>query len=139
MGIDDSSLAAGGATDPFLVGQKQDTIDNLGDPRQSDGTTPAWDEHFLQDLHGLILIAGDSHATIEKKRAEIDLISESTLPQLPSRKSLPSGATSDQARKLVTSSKFSCTFDVHMNSTWIKFRFFGWNFQPGCYWFRHGY
>ena len=74
MGIDDSSLAAGGATDPFLVGQEQDAINNLGDPRQSDGTTPAWDEHFLQDLHGLILIAGDSHATIEKKKAEIELI-----------------------------------------------------------------
>ena len=74
MGIDDTGLAVNGATDPFVVGQKQDAIDNLGDPRKSDGKTPDWDEHFLQDLHGVILISGDSHPTIDKKKAEVQLI-----------------------------------------------------------------
>ncbi|KAF8804040.1 Dyp-type peroxidase, partial [Phlegmacium glaucopus] len=74
LGIDDSSLSPGGATDPFLIGQEQDAIKNLGDPKKSDGTTPDWDDHFLQDIHGLILISGESHSTIEKKKAEIDHI-----------------------------------------------------------------
>jgi Dyp-type peroxidase family len=74
LGIDDSSLAVLGPTDPFIVGQQQDAINNLGDPTQANGTTPDWDAAFLQDIHGVILIAGDSHSTIEKKKAEIDLI-----------------------------------------------------------------
>jgi len=74
LGIDDSSLAFLGAADPFIIGQKQDAINNLGDPRQSNGTTPDWDPAFLQDIHGVILISGESHSTIEKKKAEIDRI-----------------------------------------------------------------
>lgn len=74
MGIDDSSLAVLGPTDPFIVGQEKDAINNLGDPRQSNGTTPDWDPAFLKDIHGVILISGESHSTIEKKKAEIDLI-----------------------------------------------------------------
>jgi len=81
LGIDDGSLAAGGATDPFIVGQEQDSI-NLGDPRSSDGTTPAWDPQFLQALHGVILISGDSHGTTDKKKAEIDLIFGSSITEV---------------------------------------------------------
>ncbi|KAF8952262.1 peroxidase TAP [Flammula alnicola] len=73
LGIDDSSLAANGDQDPFKIGQKQDAITNLGDPKKSDGT-PDWDAHFLQDLHGLILISGESHASIQKKKLEIELV-----------------------------------------------------------------
>jgi len=74
LGIDDTGLAAGGTADPFIVGQEQDAINNLGDPTQSGGKIPDWDEHFLQDLHGVILISGDSHPTILKKKAEVELI-----------------------------------------------------------------
>ena len=73
MGIDDTSLATTGPTDPFIIGQKQDAA-FLGDPLLADGKTPNWDSHFLQDLHGVILISGDSHGTTDKKKAEIDQI-----------------------------------------------------------------
>ena len=74
MGIDDSSLAANGDKDPFIVGQEQDALNNLGDPKSADGKTPDWDPRFLQDLHGVILISGDSHGTTNIKKIEIDLI-----------------------------------------------------------------
>jgi len=81
LGIDDTSLAAGGTTDPFITGQEQDSI-NLGDPRSSDGKTPAWDPQFLKTLHGVILISGDSHGTTDKKKAEIDLIFKSSITEV---------------------------------------------------------
>jgi len=71
LGIDDSSVAP--STDPFIVGQEADSI-NLGDPRAAGETTPDWAPAFLQSLHGVILISGDSHGTTDKKKAEIDLI-----------------------------------------------------------------
>jgi hypothetical protein len=79
LGIDDSSLAFGGATDPFIIGQEQDALNTLGDPKSADGKTPDWDPHFLQDLHGVILISGDSHGTTDKKKAEIDHIFGSSI------------------------------------------------------------
>ena len=81
MGIDDSSLAVAGATDPFIVGQEQDAINNLGDPKSADGK-PDWDSHFLQDIHGVILISGDSHGTTDKKKAEIDKIFGSSIKEI---------------------------------------------------------
>ena len=83
MGIDDASLATTPTTttptgtviiDPFIKGQKQDALDTLNDPKSADGKTPDWDPHFLQDIHGVILISGDSHGTTDKKKAEIDRI-----------------------------------------------------------------
>jgi Dyp-type peroxidase family len=82
LGIDDSSLAAGGASDPFIIGQEQDALTNLGDPKSPDGKTPDWDPHFLQDLHGVILISGDSHGTTDKKKAEIDGIFGSSIKEI---------------------------------------------------------
>jgi hypothetical protein len=82
MGIDDSSLAANGAADPFIIGQEQDALTNLGDPKSADGKTPDWDPRFLQDLHGVILISGDSHETTDKKKAEIDLIFNSSIKEI---------------------------------------------------------
>ena len=73
MGIDDSSLATTGITDPFIIGQQQDALTNLGDPKSPDGKTPAWDPRFLRDIHGVILISGESHGTTDVKKVEIDL------------------------------------------------------------------
>ncbi|KAF8173681.1 peroxidase TAP [Pholiota molesta] len=86
LGIDDSSLiTTGGATedeDPFLIGQREDAIKNLGDPVKPDNSgNPDWNTDFLQDLHGLILISGESHASIEKKKLEVDAIFGVGTPQ----------------------------------------------------------
>ena len=82
MGIDDSSLADTGPTDPFIIGQQQDALNTLGDPKSADGKTPDWDPHFLQDIHGVILISGDSHVTTDKKKAEIDLIFNTSIKEI---------------------------------------------------------
>ena len=82
MGIDDSSLATTGATDPFIIGQEQDALTNLGDPKSADGKTPDWDPHFLKDIHGFIQISGDSHTTINIKKAEIELIFRSSIKEI---------------------------------------------------------
>ncbi|KAF5319216.1 hypothetical protein D9619_008724 [Psilocybe cf. subviscida] len=81
LGIDDTGLAAGGAQDPFVVGQKKDAITNLGDPANKDGTLPDWDPAFLKDIHGVFLISGDSILTLEKKKLEIALIFGVGTPQ----------------------------------------------------------
>ncbi|PPQ68900.1 hypothetical protein CVT26_001837 [Gymnopilus dilepis] len=73
LGIDDSSLAPLGDEDPFKTGQQVDAVTNLGDPKKSDGK-PDWDSHFLEDIHGLILISGESHLSVEKKELEIELL-----------------------------------------------------------------
>ncbi|KAF9476134.1 peroxidase TAP [Pholiota conissans] len=73
LGIDDSTLAPGGDQDPFKLGQRKDAITTLGDPVKLDNN-PDWDPEFLQDIHGLILISGESHASIEKKKLEVDAI-----------------------------------------------------------------
>ena len=82
MGIDDSSLATTGANDPFIIGQEKDALTNLGDPKSADGKTPAWDSHFLKDIHGVILISGDSHGTTDKKKAEIEGIFGSSIKNI---------------------------------------------------------
>ena len=73
MEINDSSLTPDGSKDPFLVGQKQEAVSALGDPKKSDGT-PDWDERFLRNIHGVILITGDSDETIREKKDEIHQI-----------------------------------------------------------------
>ncbi|CAA7266771.1 unnamed protein product [Cyclocybe aegerita] len=73
LGIDDSTLTPLGDNDPFKIGQKRDAVTNLGDKTRSDGQ-PDWDEKFLKDLHGIILISGESHASIEKKKLEVEAI-----------------------------------------------------------------
>ncbi|KAF9524199.1 peroxidase TAP [Crepidotus variabilis] len=73
LGIDDSTLAPNGTEDVFVKGQKQDAITNLGDPKRADGN-PDWEDAFLNEIDGLIIISGESHATIEKKKHEIEHI-----------------------------------------------------------------
>ena len=82
MGIDDSSLATTGTSDPFILGQEAGAVATLGDPKSANGTTPDWDPHFLEDLHGIILISGDSHDTTDKKKKEIDAIFGSSIKEI---------------------------------------------------------
>ena len=76
MGIDDSPLYSNDK-DPFFRGQQQEALLELNDPKKSDGTLD-WDEKFLEDIHGVILITGDSPETIEEKKYEIDRIFHSS-------------------------------------------------------------
>ena len=63
-----------GAVNPFELGQKVDAVTNLGDTQKLNGD-PDWDEAFLQgNMHGLIIISGDSHLSTDKVRLEIEAI-----------------------------------------------------------------
>ena len=79
MGIDDSSLTTDGTGDSFLVGQEKEAVPILADPKKSDGITPNWDESFLRNIHGVILITGESDETIRKKKDEIEQIFNSNI------------------------------------------------------------
>jgi len=72
LGVDDSTLTNGN-DNPFQIGQKKDAVKNLGDPKKADGN-PDWDPKFLQDIHGVILISGDSHANVNKKKLKVELL-----------------------------------------------------------------
>ncbi|TFK20175.1 Dyp-type peroxidase [Coprinopsis marcescibilis] len=76
LGINDSTLFGGNTNDPFSVGQLNDAVRNLGDPTKEtpNGVVPDWEKEFLQPIHGLILIAGESHATTDKKLKEVEAI-----------------------------------------------------------------
>jgi Dyp-type peroxidase family len=70
MGIDDSNLTS---TEPnFLNGQKVDA-QALGDKNAGDESNfvPDWEPEFLQDIHAVILISGDSHDTANKELQQI--------------------------------------------------------------------
>ena len=79
LGIDDSTLrppvdADAGVLDPFELGQRIDAVISLGDPRKQNGD-PKWEDSFLQgNIHGLIIITGDSHASVKQKKSEIEAI-----------------------------------------------------------------
>ena len=79
LGIDDSTLrppvdADAGVLDPFELGQRIDAVISLGDPRKQNGD-PEWEDSFLQgNIHGLIIITGDSHASVKQKKSEIEAI-----------------------------------------------------------------
>ena len=60
--------------DPFELGQKKDAVTNLGDTQKLNGD-PDWDAAFLQgNIHGLVIISGDSHLSVTKKRLEIEAL-----------------------------------------------------------------
>ena len=69
MGVDDSALA--GDTN-FIAGQKGDA-ESLADKGTGTGPNfvPDWDPAFLQEIHGVILIAGDRHNSVAKKLDEV--------------------------------------------------------------------
>lgn len=56
----------------FNAGMLADA-DSLGDAgtTSADGFEPSWDPEFKQEIHGLILIAGDCHATADRSLAVI--------------------------------------------------------------------
>jgi hypothetical protein len=76
MGIDDSSLTPDGALDPFWSGQRGDAV-YLGD-RMLGSDHPNWDDSFLQPVHGVIIITGDTEETIKEKKDEVDRIFDSS-------------------------------------------------------------
>ena len=52
-----------------MVGQKQEAVPDLGDPKKSDGA-PNWDDRFLRDIHGAILITGDCDETVKENTSK---------------------------------------------------------------------
>ncbi|KAG6841173.1 hypothetical protein C0991_001098 [Blastosporella zonata] len=70
LGIDDTTLTSTQPT--FAEGQKA-SAESLGDNGTGGGPTfvPDWEPEFLQDIHAVILISGDSHGTVNKKFKEI--------------------------------------------------------------------
>jgi hypothetical protein len=78
MGIDDSTLTPEGEDDPFFVGQKKEAFEYLGDPRKESDDTLDWDDSFLQDIHGVIIITVDSDETAKEKKKEVDKVFQSS-------------------------------------------------------------
>ena len=71
MGIDDSKI-----NDPaFLGGMLEDALKNLGDPlTTATPKSPDWVPAFKHGVDGMILVSGESHATVAEKLAEIEKI-----------------------------------------------------------------
>jgi len=69
LDIDDSNL---NNDKNFQTGQKADAV-NLGDKGTTTGDTfkPDWEPAFLEDIHAVIFVAGDSHSTVNKKLNQI--------------------------------------------------------------------
>jgi hypothetical protein len=61
--------------DAFAGGQLKDAKD-LGDNGSTIGTDfiPDWEKPFLEPIHGLIFLSGDSHRTIDHKLREVERI-----------------------------------------------------------------
>jgi hypothetical protein len=59
----------------FAGGQLKDA-EALGDSGVTDATgfTPSWDATFLQAIDGVIIVAGDSHLSVEAELAQVKLI-----------------------------------------------------------------
>ncbi|PPQ90336.1 hypothetical protein CVT25_007738 [Psilocybe cyanescens] len=72
LNIDDSKLH----DTAFFKGQRLDAGENLGDKGTGTGESfvPDWDEPFKQDLHGVIIVTGDCHATVDKTLHNIEHI-----------------------------------------------------------------
>jgi hypothetical protein len=70
MGVDDSTLASGDAN--FLAGQRGDA-EALKDKGTGTGPTfvPDWDPAFLQDIHAVVLVSGDSHNSVNKELKQV--------------------------------------------------------------------
>ncbi|KAL9077060.1 MAG: hypothetical protein Q9157_003508 [Trypethelium eluteriae] len=68
----------------FNNGMKSDAS-NLGDSgmQQADGTfQPDWDDTFLQEIHGVTLVTGDSHDTVNDKLASVKDILSGTVTEI---------------------------------------------------------
>ena len=62
--------------DPAFNGGMLHDASDLGDKgtSSSNGFIPDWIPAFKQDIHGLILVSGDCHASVAEKLAEIEEI-----------------------------------------------------------------
>ncbi|KAH6917877.1 peroxidase TAP [Coprinopsis sp. MPI-PUGE-AT-0042] len=82
MGVDDSSLIAG-AADPFKIGQRTDAVANLGDNfvPSATGIIPEWDPAFLQPIHGVIIVAAETHDHAEEVLKGIEQIFRADTPR----------------------------------------------------------
>lgn len=88
MDVNDSSLTVtpDGTKnpDPFFLGQKKNAVEYLGDPKKSNGD-PDWDNSFLGDIHGVILITGDCDETVgEKKEDVLQIFHSSSIKEIKS-------------------------------------------------------
>jgi hypothetical protein len=74
MGISDAQMQNTSLDEPvFQGGALQDAKNNLNDPKTPDGQVD-WDPEFLGQIDGLLLVAGDTHDTVNEKIAEIQKI-----------------------------------------------------------------
>ncbi|KAH6884653.1 peroxidase TAP [Coprinopsis sp. MPI-PUGE-AT-0042] len=89
MGIDDSSLidnslvGIDGTADPFMVGQRSDSVASLGDNfvPSATGIVPEWDPAFLQDIHGVIVVAAETHEHAKEVLGDIEDIFSADTPR----------------------------------------------------------
>jgi len=71
LGIEHSKLNDA----PFVAGQRADAQTLLDQGRVDGGVfTPDWEEPFKQEIHGVFVIAGESHFSVDKKIHEIEAI-----------------------------------------------------------------
>ncbi|KAF8151502.1 hypothetical protein B0H34DRAFT_131748 [Crassisporium funariophilum] len=72
LAIDDAKLI----DTAFLTGQRIDAGANLGDQGTGSGPNfdPDWEPEFKEELHGVIVVAGDSHLSVDKKIRQIEQI-----------------------------------------------------------------
>ncbi|KAF8151491.1 hypothetical protein B0H34DRAFT_130841 [Crassisporium funariophilum] len=70
--IDDTKLI----DTAFMTGQRIDAGKSLGDKGTGSGSNfdPDWEPEFKQELHGVIIVAGDSHLNVEKRICQIEEI-----------------------------------------------------------------
>jgi len=60
---------------PFVAGQRADAEGLLDQgTKAGDVFTPDWEEPFKQEIHGVFVIAGESHFSVDKKIHEIEAI-----------------------------------------------------------------
>ncbi|KNZ82347.1 Peroxidase 1 [Termitomyces sp. J132] len=68
LNIDDTTLTS---TEPSFKQGQQQTAQKLGDKGAGNPFVPDWEPEFLQDIHAVILISGDSHTTVDEKLDEV--------------------------------------------------------------------
>lgn len=69
MGIDDKNLN----DEHYAIGQRKDS-EALKDKGTGQGTTfvPDWDEPFKKALHGVLIITGECHQSVDKAIQQIE-------------------------------------------------------------------
>lgn len=68
MGLVDPDPHRDTIGDPAFTGGMRADASNLGDQLSN------WTSKFKKDIHGLIMVTGDCHSTVEKRLAEVEKI-----------------------------------------------------------------